>query len=68
MVNESISLGEQLVREYPASAEFRRELANALFVKSHVLLGLQANSAVRGGSHAFSHPRSGTAQGNLGRI
>ncbi len=38
-VNESVSLGEQLVREYPASAEFRRELANALFVKSAVLLG-----------------------------
>jgi tRNA A-37 threonylcarbamoyl transferase component Bud32/tetratricopeptide (TPR) repeat protein len=38
-VNESISLGEQLVREYPASAEFRRELANALFVKSQILIG-----------------------------
>jgi tetratricopeptide (TPR) repeat protein len=38
-VNESISLGEQLVQEYPASAEFRRELANALFVKSQVLIG-----------------------------
>ncbi len=37
-VNESIALGEQLVREYPASAEFRRELANALFVKSQHLL------------------------------
>ncbi len=41
MVNESIALGEQLVREYPASAEFRREVANALNVKSHALLGLQ---------------------------
>jgi tetratricopeptide (TPR) repeat protein len=40
-VNESIALGEQLVREYPASAEFRRELANALNVKSHALLGRQ---------------------------
>jgi tetratricopeptide (TPR) repeat protein len=38
-VNESIALGEQLVREFPASAEFRRELANALNVKSHALLG-----------------------------
>jgi len=37
-VNESIAIGEQLVHEYPASAEFRRELANALFVKSQVLL------------------------------
>ena len=39
VVNESIALGEQLVQEYPASAEFRRELANALNVKSIVLLG-----------------------------
>jgi tRNA A-37 threonylcarbamoyl transferase component Bud32 len=38
-VNESVALGEQLVREYPASAEFRRELANALHVKSEALLG-----------------------------
>jgi tRNA A-37 threonylcarbamoyl transferase component Bud32/tetratricopeptide (TPR) repeat protein len=38
-VNESVSLGEQLVQEYPASAEFRRELANALYVKSQVLIG-----------------------------
>ncbi|HZZ28879.1 MAG TPA: hypothetical protein VFE46_12830 [Pirellulales bacterium] len=37
-VNESIALGEQLVRCYPASAEFRREVANALNVKSIVLL------------------------------
>jgi tRNA A-37 threonylcarbamoyl transferase component Bud32/tetratricopeptide (TPR) repeat protein len=37
-VNESIAIGEQLVQEYPASAEFRRELANALFVKSQVLI------------------------------
>jgi serine/threonine protein kinase len=43
-VNESISLGEQLVQEYPASAEFRRELANALFVKSAVLLGFNPTS------------------------
>jgi len=37
-VNESISIGEQLVQEYPVSAEFRRELANALFMKSQVLI------------------------------
>jgi tetratricopeptide (TPR) repeat protein len=37
-VNEAVAIGEQLVREYPASAEFRRELANALFVKSQVLI------------------------------
>lgn len=38
-VNEAVAIGEQLVREYPASAEFRRELANALNIKSIVLLG-----------------------------
>jgi tetratricopeptide (TPR) repeat protein len=38
MVNEAVSLSERLVQECPASAEFRRELANALFVKSAVLL------------------------------
>jgi len=38
-VNESISIGEQLAQDYPASAEFRRELANALNVKSILLLG-----------------------------
>jgi len=37
-VNEAIAIGEQLVQEYPASVEFRRELANALNVKSMVLL------------------------------
>ena len=37
-VNESVSLGEQLVKEYPESAEFRRELANALFAKSKALI------------------------------
>ena len=38
-VNEAVAIGEQLVQKYPASAEFRRELANALIVKSFVLLG-----------------------------
>ncbi len=28
--NEGLAIGEQLVRDYPASAEFRRDLANAL--------------------------------------
>jgi serine/threonine protein kinase/tetratricopeptide (TPR) repeat protein len=37
-VNEAVAIGEQLVQEYPASVEFRRELANALNVKSVVLL------------------------------
>jgi serine/threonine protein kinase/tetratricopeptide (TPR) repeat protein len=43
-VNESVSLGEQLVQEYPASAEFRRELANALYVKSAILAGSNPTS------------------------
>ncbi len=42
MANEAIAIGEQLVREYPASAEFRRELANALMVKASRLLDKQA--------------------------
>jgi tRNA A-37 threonylcarbamoyl transferase component Bud32 len=37
-VNESIAIGEQLVQEYPESAEFKRELANALFVKSQAMI------------------------------
>jgi uncharacterized protein YjiS (DUF1127 family) len=39
MVNQAVAIGEQLVQEYPASAEFRRELANALGVRSFILLG-----------------------------
>jgi serine/threonine protein kinase len=37
LVDEAITNGEQLVREYPASADFRRELANALSIKAAVL-------------------------------
>jgi tetratricopeptide (TPR) repeat protein len=37
-VNEAIAIGEQLVQQYPVSVEFRRELANALNVKSQILL------------------------------
>ena len=33
--NEGITIGEQLVREYPASAEFRRDLANALEINEY---------------------------------
>jgi hypothetical protein len=43
-VNEAIVIGEQLVQEYPASAEFRRELANALNVKSLILLNPNPSS------------------------
>jgi serine/threonine protein kinase len=39
LVNQAIAIGEQLVKEYSASAEFRRELANAMLVKSYVLVG-----------------------------
>ena len=38
LANNAIAIGEQLVREYPASAEFRRELANALSCKSSNLI------------------------------
>ena len=39
LLNDAIAVAEQLVREYPASAEFRRDLANALSVKSIILPG-----------------------------
>ena len=38
-IDEAVAIGEQLVREYPASADFRRELANALSIKSSLVLG-----------------------------
>jgi tetratricopeptide (TPR) repeat protein len=37
LVNEAIAHGEQLLKEYPGSADFRRELANSLNVKSGIL-------------------------------
>jgi hypothetical protein len=37
LINEAIKTGEQLVSEFPSSAEFRRELANALDIKSQIL-------------------------------
>jgi len=37
--NEAVAIGEQLIREYPASAEFRRDLANALEVNGFLVLG-----------------------------
>jgi tetratricopeptide (TPR) repeat protein len=36
-VNEAVAIGEQLVQKYPASADFRRDLANALDAKTFVL-------------------------------
>jgi serine/threonine protein kinase len=38
-LDEAVAIGEQLVQEYPTSAEFRRELANSLFVKSTFMAG-----------------------------
>ena len=38
LANEAIAIAEQLVREYPTSAEFRRELANALSMKAYQVL------------------------------
>ena len=32
IANEGLAVGEQLVRDYPASVEFRRDLANALVI------------------------------------
>jgi tetratricopeptide (TPR) repeat protein len=39
LLDDAITIGERLVREYPSSAEFRRELANVLAVKMSVMLG-----------------------------
>jgi serine/threonine protein kinase len=36
--NEGLAVGEQLVRDYPESVEFRRDLANALEVHEHRVL------------------------------
>jgi hypothetical protein len=41
IVNEAVAVGEKLVQEYPASADFRRDLANALRMQSLYLLGKQ---------------------------
>lgn len=40
-VNEAVAVGDKLVHEYPASADFRRDLANALRMQSRFLLGKQ---------------------------
>jgi hypothetical protein len=56
-VNEAVAIGEQLIQEYPASAEFRRELANALFVKSNVLLG--SNATPQSAAQAMPFRRRG---------
>jgi serine/threonine protein kinase len=37
--NEAVAIGDQLVREYPVSAEFRRDLANALELNGLLVLG-----------------------------
>jgi serine/threonine protein kinase len=39
MADEAVSVGEKLVEDYPASAEFRRDFANAIIMKSMIALG-----------------------------
>jgi tetratricopeptide (TPR) repeat protein len=44
LADEAIEIGEQLIKEFPDSAEFRRELANALIQKAGRLLGDKATA------------------------
>jgi serine/threonine protein kinase len=55
MANQAIAIGEQLVKEYPASAEFRRELANALGVRS--LICFDQNRTARSAADAMPDRR-----------
>ena len=50
--NEGIAIGEQLVREYPASAEFRRDLANALEISEY--RALKSGPTPEEAEHALS--------------
>jgi serine/threonine protein kinase len=56
LINDAVANAEQLVREYPASAEFRRDLANALSVKSIILPGLSFGPQTPGKMNPVSVP------------
>lgn len=58
LLNNAIAIAEQLVREYPASTEFQRELANALSVKSIVLPGLSFAPQTLGQAMPGSAPQT----------
>ena len=50
--NEGLAVGEQLVRDYPASVEFRRDLANALEINED--LAMKSNPKAAEAEHALS--------------
>jgi hypothetical protein len=53
MADESVAIGEQLVRQYPESADFRRELANALRMKAGFAVRPSATSEAQSESIAI---------------
>ena len=50
--NEGLAVGEQLVRDYPASVEFRRDLANALEINE--VRAMKSNPTAAEAEHALS--------------
>ena len=50
--DEGLAVGEQLVRDYPASLEFRRDLANALSVNED--RAMKSNPTIAEAEHALS--------------
>jgi serine/threonine protein kinase len=50
--NEGLAVGEQLVRDYPAAVEFRRDLANSLEISE--LRALKSNPTDAEAEHALS--------------
>ena len=50
--NEGLAVGEQLVRDYPASVEFRRDLANAL--GNDEVSAMRSNPTTAQAEHALS--------------
>jgi hypothetical protein len=50
--NEGLAVGEQLVRDYPASVEFRRDLANALVINE--ARAMRSNPTAAEAEHALS--------------
>jgi serine/threonine protein kinase len=50
--NEGLAAGEQLVRDYPASVEFRRDLANALVTNER--RAMRSNPTAAEAQHALS--------------
>jgi hypothetical protein len=50
--NEGLAVGEQLVHDYPASVEFRRDLANALVINE--ARAMRSNPTAAEAEHALS--------------